>query len=176
MIERAKRSPACWLVLGLVAGLLIGLNAQGLWPRVPLYATATHGQDSFAIATGPADSSIEAVYFLDFLTGDLKAAVLQPQLGKFMAFFNYNLINDFGGAENKNPKYLMVTGGADLPRARGVQFANSVVYIAEATTGQVACYAMPYSNAIAAQRQAQQGVFVKLDQKPFRTAVIREQE
>ena len=40
---------------------------------MPLHATATHGLDKFAIATGLVDDSVEALYFLDFLTGDMRA-------------------------------------------------------------------------------------------------------
>ena len=64
-------------------GLVIGLNLEGLWPSVPLHATATHGIDKFAIATGLVDNSVEALYFLDFLTGDMRAAVINPKTGKF---------------------------------------------------------------------------------------------
>src|SRR4051812_6114177 len=66
-------SKLTWLAVGLMAGVVIGLNASGLWPQVPLHAVATHGQDNFAICTGPLDDEIEAIFVLDFATGDLKA-------------------------------------------------------------------------------------------------------
>ena len=53
-----------------------GLVLSGLWPQTPLHATATDRSDTFAIATGAVDDDTEAVYFLDFLTGDLRAVVL----------------------------------------------------------------------------------------------------
>ena len=59
-----------WLVavgIGLVAGLVL----SGFWPHTPLYAVATDRIETFAMATGPVDDEVEAVYFLDFLTGDL---------------------------------------------------------------------------------------------------------
>jgi hypothetical protein len=163
------------LALGLVIGTIVGLNLHGSWPTVPLHATATHGQENFAIATGPVDSDVEAIYFLDFLTGDLKAAVMYPRLGKFNAFYSGNVVTDFGGAQNKNPKYLMVTGQINIPRGRAnFQYANSIVYIAEATTGQIASYTIPWNAAKAAQNAPQSGNFVMLDKKPFRTAIIRD--
>ena len=83
---------------GIVIGLIVGLNVAGLWPSIPLHATATHGLDKFAIATGLVDDSVEALYFLDFLTGDMRAAVINPKTGKFNSFFTRNIAADFGGA------------------------------------------------------------------------------
>lgn len=175
MANRYVQSRPAFLVLGLALGLVVGLNLKGFWPQVPLHAVATHGQENFAIATGYVDESIEAIYFLDFLTGDLRAAVLQPRSGKFNSFFTGNVMADFGGVAAKNPKFLVVTGAADLPRgAQNFQFARSIVYVAEATSGQVACYTIPWNSAKQAQGVSQQGQFVPLDKRQFRTAVIRD--
>ena len=92
-----SNGPAC-LVAGIVIGLVVGLNMAGLWPNIPLHATATHGLDKFAIATGLVDDSVEALYFLDFLTGDMRAAVINPKTGKFNSFYTRNIATDFGGA------------------------------------------------------------------------------
>lgn len=181
-MKRLNRNRLGFLVLGLALGLVVGLNVQGLWPNVPLHASATASQENFAIATGFVDEDVEAIYFLDFLTGDLKAAVIQvrtggPTSGKFNAFFAHNILSDFGSEQTKNPKYLMVTGEANLPRGRqNFQFAKSIVYIAEATTGQVACYTIPWNSALAAAGRPQKGTFVPLDKQQFRTAIIRDQE
>jgi hypothetical protein len=108
------------------------------------------------------------------LTGDLRAAVLQPRTGKFNAFFTGNVLADFGGI-GKAPKFLMVTGSVNVPQRTGnVQMARSVVYIAEATSGQVACYGIPWNNARQAQLAPQVGTFVPLDKRQFRTAAIRD--
>ena len=68
------KSRSGYLGIGLVIGLIIGLNIEGLWPSVPLHASSTHGIEKFAIATGLVDNNVEALYFLDFLTGDMRAA------------------------------------------------------------------------------------------------------
>ena len=59
-----------WLAGGLVVGLVIGLNVAGVWPQIPVHAVATHGQDNFAIATGPLDDNVEAIFVLDSVTGE----------------------------------------------------------------------------------------------------------
>ena len=160
--------------LGIVVGLVVGLNIQGIWPNVPLHASATHGIDKFAIATGLVDNSVEALYFLDFLTGDMRAAVINPKTGKFNAFFTRNIATDFGGA-GRNSGYLMVTGGADMPRGTAnFQYANSIVYVAEAGTGQVAAYTIPWNSSLHAAGKTQYGEFQPLDVQQFRTAFVRD--
>jgi len=178
-MNRLTSNRVTYLIVGLAIGLVTGLNLQGLWPSVPLHGLATHGQENFAIATGFVDDGIEALYFLDFLTGDMKAAVIQLRTGnmqgKFNSFYSYNIAQDFGGLQTKNPKYLMVTGQAQLPRGRAnFQFADSILYVAEATTGKVACYTIPWNSSQFAQGRTQTGTFYKLDEKVFRDPVIRE--
>lgn len=175
MVQSLRSRPAT-LLIGIVLGVVVGLNVQGLWPNVPLHATATQGMDRFAIATGLVDNGVEALYFLDFLTGDLRAAVINPKTGKFNSLYVRNIAADFGGV-TKNPRYLVVTGLADMPRGRAnFQFAKSVVYVAEASSGQVAAYTIPWNSSLQAAGQPQQGVFEPLDRLQFRTAVLRDEQ
>ena len=53
---------------------------------------------------------------LDYLTGDLKAAVVNLQTGKFTSFFESNVQADLGTGTTKNPRYVMVTGRAAMRR------------------------------------------------------------
>jgi hypothetical protein len=170
------RSRSACLGAGTVLGLIIGLNIEGLWPSAPLHAAATHGIDKFAIATGLVDSGVEALYFLDFLTGDMRAAVINPKTGAFNSFYSRNIAADFGGA-GRNSGYLMVTGAADIPRGTAnFQFARSIVYVAEASTGVVAAYTIPWNSSLQAAGRPQWGEFQRLDVKPFRTAFVRDQQ
>jgi hypothetical protein len=174
MIQSLKGKPAV-LLMGIVLGVVVALNVQGLWPSVPLHATATQGMDRFAIATGLVDEGVEALYFLDFLTGDLRAAVVNTKTGKFNAFYVRNIASDFGGV-TKNPRYLVVTGLADMPRGRAnFQFAKSVVYVAEATSGQVVAYTIPWDSSRQAAGLPQRDEFRVLDMVQFRTAIIRDE-
>jgi len=166
---------AMFLIGGVVLGLAAGLNLPGIWPRVPLYATATQGQDNYAIATGLVDEQVEALYFLDFLTGDLKAAVINPKNGKFIARFQYNIAADFQRDRTRSPKYLMVTGLADMPRGRSnFQVAKSIVYISDVSTGQVAAYTIPWNQSLQSAGRPQAGEFIPLDRMEMRTVPIRD--
>lgn len=168
------RTRFAYVGMGLVLGLLIGLNLEGLWPSMPLHASATHGIDKFAIATGSVDAGVEALYFLDFLTGDMRAAVINPKTGKFNAFYTRNIAADFGGA-GRNSGYLMVTGSVSMPRgSNNFQYADSIVYVAEAGTGQVAAYTIPWNSTAQAAGKRQYGEFQPLDVQQFRTAFVRD--
>ncbi len=169
------RSRSAYLGFGLVIGLIIGLNLEGLWPSVPLHAAATHGIDKFAIATGLVDNSVEALYFLDFITGDMRAAVINPKTGKFNSFYTRNIAADFGGS-GRNSGYLLVTGSVNMPRgANNYQYANSIVYVAEASSGVVAAYTIPWNSTMHAAGKRQMGEFQRIDVQPFRTAFVRDQ-
>lgn len=174
MLAPLLRSRGFLLVAGPILGLIIGFGARGLWPNVPLHATATEGYESFSIATGFVDSGVEGLYFLDYLTGDLRGAVVNAKTGEFNAFFTKKIADDFSSS-GRSAKYLMVTGMADMPRGRaGFQPAKSIVYIAEASSGQVAAYIMPWNTSMASAGKPQTGEFRLLDIKQFRTLEIRD--
>jgi hypothetical protein len=175
VIHRWKKSRATYLALGLGLGLLVGLNLQGIWPHEPIHATATHGEENFAVATGYVDEENEAMFFLDFFTGELRAAVPNRQNGTFLSFFQHNISKDFEDSQAKNPKYRMVTGAADFMGGRGnTQIARSVVYIAEATSGVIAVYGIPWNRAAHSANRPQNGNFVLLDKISFRNVEIRD--
>lgn len=178
------------LMIGLTAGAILGGLTMGAFaigssdstrvlaenPFGPQFAhaTATDRYENFAIATGSLDNDIEAVYFLDFLTGDLKAAALSLQTGKFNSFYSYNVLKDLEVDATKNPRYLMVTGRINL-RNQGSreQLSSAVVYVAELTSGKVAAYMTPYLKQTINSGKTYQGELVPLDVRQFRTTAIR---
>ncbi|MFZ5828674.1 MAG: hypothetical protein ACOY3P_01235 [Planctomycetota bacterium] len=131
-----------------VATFVLGLVLGGLWPQTPLHATATDRLDTFIITTGAIDSELEAVYCLDCLTGDLIAGVLGRQPNRFGAIFHYNVLKDLGVDPTKNPKFLMVSGIANLQYGGGrVQPAIGKLYVAEVTSGKMVAYALPWDRS-----------------------------
>jgi hypothetical protein len=162
MTGGTPKNPWLMLVAGLSLGLLVGLSmvagvlvgtqrsdapqAAGIpLPEALLNATATHGTDNFAIATGPVDEDVEGIFLLDFLTGDLQCWALNGRTGTWGALYKYNVVNDLAVQPGKTPKFLMVTGMANF---RGgttgqIQPGGSLVYIVDANTGNVAVYGVP---------------------------------
>lgn len=170
---------AAMMVLGLFAGGVLtaawfGVGSSANW-GTQVQASATHGEGNFAIATGLIDDRLEAFYFLDFLTGDLRAAAVSRRTGEFVAFFERNIQQDFG-TTSKNPRYLMVTGLADIPRGRGsMQVGESLIYVAEATSGQVSAYALLWNASLNNKGQKQRGEFKLLSSGSFRTTFVRDE-
>jgi hypothetical protein len=136
-----------WLGLG----LLVGLVVAGFWPSVPLHAVATDRVDTFSMATGFVDQDVEAVYFLDHLTGELHAYIFGAMAGGrggygILSHYFRDVSKDFQGGEKS--KYLMATGMDDLSRAgRGnaLQPSRSVIYVAEVSSGTAIAYYLPYN-------------------------------
>ena len=159
-----------------VVTLLIGLVLGGLWPQTPLHTASTDSSETFAIATGSLDGSMEAVYFLDFLTGNLTAAVLARQPGSFGAIYQCNVMNDLGVDPSKNPKFLMVTGIADLSRGTTgqVQPSTSVVYVAEITTGKLAAYGIPWNRTAWTAGRPQMDALRLVGAMPLRAGAVGE--
>jgi hypothetical protein len=166
MLRTLKHNRLVWLAMGLFAGLLLG----GMLSDTPLHAVATDRIDTFAMATGPVSDDVEAVFFLDFLTGDLRAVVLGRQGNGFTAFYTYSdVFKDLGVNPNKNPRFLMVTGVADLRRGGGgMQPSRAIVYVAEVTSGKMAAYAIPWSAQMYAQNRPVHAKLMPLAVTPFR--------
>jgi hypothetical protein len=174
MIQRICNHAAL-LVLGIFVGVIAAIGWFGLGQEIRIQATATHGEANFAIATGFVDPEIEAFYFLDFLTGDLRAAVVSRRTAAFVAFFEKNILEDFGTVP-KNPKFLMVTGVANIPRGQApFQIGQSFIYIAEASSGTVNAYALPWNASLNNKGEPQRGGFVRVAGGAFRTAFVRDE-
>ena len=136
-----------WLAGGLVAGLAIAY----FWPHEPTYATTADRDTQFSMVTIPVGASaagindpMDGVFILDFLTGQLKGAVLSRQAGSFVSFYMRDLAKDFGVNPEANPHYCMVTGYAQMPNQGGISMASGVLYIAELSSGKLAAYAFPW--------------------------------
>jgi hypothetical protein len=130
-----------WIALGIFIGAILSFCL----PAQPLHAVATHGQDGFALATGPIDNNIEGVYFLDGLTGELQGAAINVNNGQFTTFFKTNVVADLQLGQAKNPKFLMVTGGAALRGHNVIQPGQAIIYVMELNSGVLGAYAVPWA-------------------------------
>lgn len=151
---RTKRS-LLWVSLGLLLGLATGLalhiglesRPSSAGPVLPLEelklkASASHGSDTFAMATGVIEDS-EAVFMLDYLTGDLTCFVINPRTAKFGAMFRTNVWKELPVEKGKGkPSYVMCTGAWSYKGGStgGAKFGDCVVYVADANTGDFAAY------------------------------------
>jgi hypothetical protein len=163
-----------FLAAGLAIGLAIGgamtagvvVGSRGSDPEAAalselrLKAMATHGSETFAIATGPIEGDVEGLYCLDYLTGDLSCFVISPRGKGFAGLFKTNIVKDLPPEKGKKAAYMMVTGAINF---RGnPNTPQSVVYVADANTGVWAAYSFPWARGgvAAGVTQAQQMVLI----------------
>jgi hypothetical protein len=126
-------------------GLVLGLAFGGRRP-LPVHAIGSLAQDSFAVCTTPLEPGIEALFILDFETGDLSGGAINANTQKFSPNgYRYNVLNDLGFKKGKvkSPKFLLVAGGVAMAGNAATQLAQSVLYVTDVTTGVTAAYAIP---------------------------------
>lgn len=132
----------------LLAGVLCGIALCAMWPAENVQAVSTDRSDRFAVTTvdvGP--GTPDAVFVLDFLTGRLTGALLNPQSGVFTNFYFRNVAADFIVDPNAKAKYAMIPGAGILNSGGGVTTASGVIYIGELTSGKLVAYRFPYRNS-----------------------------
>ena len=152
---------ALGLVIGgaMVVGVLLGRHDTAGLPgleELKLKAMASHGSDTFAIATGPVDEEVEGLFTLDFLTGDLQCFVVNARAAAPGGWFKTNIAKDLNIEKGKKPSYLLVTGNVNTRGAAGnARPASSLVYVVDANSGDAACYSFLWSKAFASTGTAQ---------------------
>lgn len=191
MFSTMRNRPVLMASVGLALGLAVGTGmmigtlvtlghrqAEGFRPpETLLNAVASHGSDTFAMATGPVDSDVEGLFTLCFLTGDLQGWVLYPRTGQFGAHFKRNVIADLGSQQQGgNSSYVIVTGQADFQRAGtgGGVPAMSAVYVADANSGNFVAYGLMWNRTAARANTPQKGTFVPLGKGAARDLQIRD--
>jgi hypothetical protein len=164
-------------ILGIVLACGVwyaGYMAQPQPPMV-LNAVAGFGTENFAMCTGRVDDSSEGVFTLDYLTGDLQCHVLNPRTGKWGAKFKRNIANDLQVDRAKKPAFILTTGMSDFPRGGNLQRPSGcVVYVADANSGKIGAYMIPWTPGALAAGQPQWGEFVPLDSAAARNVEVRE--
>jgi hypothetical protein len=166
----------------LAAGVYLGRHADSLdqaaLQEVRLKASASHGSETFAMATGDISDGVEGLFCLDFLTGDLSCFVINPRSGAPGGLFRTNVVADLPAdkATGKKPAYVMVTGQFQVRGGSygGSQIAGSLVYVADANTGTVAVYGMPWNKQASTAAATQGGKLVKLYAGKVRALDIRD--
>lgn len=138
-----------WLSLGLVLGLVVAWTI----PHEPAFATNSDRDSEFAVFTVPVGNlaagiadPIDAVFILDFQTGQLRGAVLNRQTGTFTSFYFIDLTKEFGISPNAKPKFAVSSGNGQINNQGGPNMASGMIYIAEMTTGKCLAYTFPWQD------------------------------
>jgi hypothetical protein len=162
------QSRMMWLTTGLLAGLCISY----FWPHEPVQAASNDRDAKFGLMTTSVGLNVEGVFVLDYLTGRLSGAVIDPNTGKFSHFYAHSVATDFKVDPKATPHYAFVGGRASLAGRGGVSPAASVIYVGELSSGMVMAYGINYKVARAGVRLRAQP-FVVLDGFPFREATVK---
>jgi len=171
MLRRRRFGSWGMLAAGLIIGLTIGTAAAvgvlvGQRSSLPagmpslaelkLKAAASHGSDTFAIATGNVDEDVEGLFTLDFLTGDLQCFVINPRNGAVGGWFKTNVASVLSVERGKKPAYLLTTGHINVQGGYGgTRPAASICYVADANSGEVAAFSFPWAKAATSAGVAQ---------------------
>ena len=148
MKSHANENRLLWLFCGVVGGLCLAY----LWPHEELQASATDHSENFAICTVEVAplAAPEAVFVLNFTTGEIRGALLNQQAGAFTNFWIGNVLQDFQIQSTGKSKFAIIPGQAFLAangNAGGAAIASGVLYVGELSSGKVCCYAFQYSTA-----------------------------
>ena len=100
---------------------------------------------SAAVRVGP--GTPDAVFVLDFLTGRLTGAMLNPTSGIFTNYYFRNVAADFIVDPNAKAKHAMIPGDGFLNTGAGLTTASGVLYVGELSSGKVVAYRFPYRNS-----------------------------
>jgi hypothetical protein len=130
---------------------------DGLFPNIDAAAAVT--SEKFSIATGPVSEEAEGLFMLDHNSGLLQCAVIYPRVGRFMANFAIN-VSEALPSGGKGGQYMIATGLANFQSSSSRPAGSSVVYVLEVTSGNYACYGIPFSNAMMNSKQPQQSPLV----------------
>lgn len=168
MNQRVTDQRFMWVFVGLIAGVTISY----FWPSEPALARGAADRDGggkFAIITVPTQSlgaQPDAVFMLDFTTGRLIGAALNPQNGKFTQRYARTLAADFKLSPDVEPRFVIATGQLNLAGGGGGSPpAQGGIYIAELNSGLCNLYGFPYRTTA---RDAGVQPVSLLSQFPFR--------
>jgi len=147
-------------------------NAQlnGL-PVEFLHAVGADSQSDLALATGLIDPDAEGIYALDSVTGALSLWVYS-RAGVGVGAFTRNILGDFAIEPGKAPRFLMVTGNVNFTGGGVGAPAPSVLYVADANTGIVVPYTVPWNKSNYSAGKMQGGGFIKLGTLQARNAPL----
>ena len=124
-----------------------------------LKANSAVTSDKFSIATGVMSEEADGLFLLDHNSGLLQCSIIYPRVGRFLGQYQIN-INEAIGGNGKGGQYMMITGRADFPRASNRPAASTVVYVIDTSTGNYACYGVPFDRVSMNANRPQRGAMV----------------
>ena len=124
-----------WLALGIALG--VGGTVLWLTGAKPAYANNDRYED-YVLCTGACSVmpkvQTDGVWLLDYRAGKLLGTVIDRTQGKIVGWAEVDLVTEFGLPPRANVHFLLTTGQ--------VSPTQSVLYVAETTSGKFGVYTM----------------------------------
>jgi hypothetical protein len=102
---------------------------------------AQRSRQSMTLETGPLKDGMEGLFALDHVTGDLYCTVPNARTGGLYQY-QHNVCADLTVKKTANSRFTMVIGEAKFQR--GDTIADSIVYVADTSTGNWIAYGLPW--------------------------------
>jgi len=133
-------------------------SVAGGWQMPIVDATSALTSEKFSMATGEVSDDVDGLFVLDHNSGLLQCSIVYPRVGQFMGQFVINVADAIGGG--KGGQYLMITGSVDFPRSSNRPAASTVVYVLDTSTGNYACFGVPFDRTAMNANRPQNGTLV----------------
>ena len=162
----------------LVAGVFVGAAAtHNGTSELPLQLradTASNGKN-ISMATARVDETVEAIYVLDHLNGNLNCWVLNARSGKVGAVYTANVIEAMPGVKIGDLDLVLTTGFVDFTNRGTLPPARSVAYVAEGKSGKLVGYSFTFNQAAIQRNVVQKGDLKVIFESPIRELQLRDQ-
>lgn len=126
---------------------------------ISLRADASAIGKNMSIATGWITDSVEGVFVLDHLTGNLQCWVMNTRSGDIGAIYRTNVATALGLQTGAEADYVMATGRFDMTHFRKgpLRYADCICYVGESNSGKIVGYSFAYDATTGARGEAQGG-------------------
>ena len=102
---------------------------------------------SLSLATGMVDPTIEGLFGLDHLTGQLHCWIINPRTGVVAARASISA-SGVMGITDADADYVLTTGATESYNDNNARSANSLIYVGEGNSGKVAAFTVIYNRQV----------------------------
>lgn len=112
-----------------------------------------------SLATGAVDTTVEGLFVLDHLTGNLECWVLNTRNGRVAARYRTNVIERLGTEKSGDADYVLVTGRFVFEGGvqENLRPGRSICYVADGNSGKVVGYGLRFNRQAMLQGDQQKG-------------------
>lgn len=135
---------------------------------------ATSMGKSISIATGMIDDSVEGVFVLDHLTGNLVCWIMNSRSGDIGGVFQTNVTAALGIQGKADPDFVIATGKFDFTNFRkgNLKYAGCICYVGESSSGKILGFSFSYDPSSGARGALQTGELDLITTIPFRDETL----